>query len=131
MNHVFVYGTLKQGFGNHRVIQAEATQFVGNAVTVRPYNMKDGGFPAVLDTNAGHPIKGELYEVDDATLKRLDFLEGHPDLFERREISVDIENSGVHQTAWLYFGNVNYFNNRQDVQPENGVLDWQGNRRTS
>ena len=77
MHKVFVYGTLKQGHGNNRLL--EGSLFCGKAITNNTFKMYDGGFPYVVDDNTiggNYPVIGEVYEVDDATLKRLDGLEG-------------------------------------------------------
>ena len=39
--------------------------------------------------NEGVAIKGELWEIDEDCLQRLDWFEGHPDLFERQLIAVE------------------------------------------
>lgn len=76
---VFVYGTLKRGLYNHRLLDRGNARFIGEART------KEKGF-AMLLAKAGYPylvrttedarvIDGELYAVDDATLEHLDVLE--------------------------------------------------------
>ena len=106
MTHkVFVYGTLKEGFGNNALLR-DAT-FVSRGCTVQPYLMLDtGGFPVVFQDPAKHNVSGEVYEVDDATLAQLDRLEGHPSFYERKEITVDLGDTGIQDTCWMYFGNV-------------------------
>lgn len=73
--YVFVYGTLKNGYGNNRLLLGET--FIGEAVTIpHEYTMIDGGFPYVLLGGVFH-IKGELWAVEnDDTLLSLDALEG-------------------------------------------------------
>ena len=71
MHRVFVYGTLKRGFRNHRFLQNAV--FAGKAHTLEKYRMLDGRFPVLLET--GHdlkPISGEAYDVDGDTLNKLD-----------------------------------------------------------
>ena len=84
MQLVAVYGSLKQGFGNHRFLVG--SNYIGDTLTEARYTMYSlGGFPAVVpigDTS----IMIEVYDVDDETLRRLDMLEGHPDFYHRSDI---------------------------------------------
>lgn len=127
-HHVFVYGTLKAGLSNH--ILLKSADFVGRGMTIKPYMMCDtGGFPVVFQEADLHNVLGEVYEVDEQTLKRLDRLEGHPDMFERRQVTVDIDDSGVQQSCWMYFGNQDhwkhYIANLERVKPQsNGAYAW-------
>jgi gamma-glutamylcyclotransferase (GGCT)/AIG2-like uncharacterized protein YtfP len=54
----------------------------------------------------GLGVYGELYKVDELTLKRLDRLEGHPDFYRRSDITViDLETgSPVNCQAYIYNG---------------------------
>lgn len=100
---VFVYGTLKKGFSNHRLLAG--SEFLGAAQTVGKYAMYSTGTPIVLKNEAVSPIHGELYRVGEATLVALDSLEGHPDWYRREEVevAVDGEEGRYRETAWLYF----------------------------
>lgn len=83
MPYVFVYGTLKRGFCNHRLLEKAA--FVKEVKTRPHYLLFDlGPYPAmVVATDRGDSIRGELYHVDTETLARLDQLEGHPYYYRR------------------------------------------------
>ena len=71
--YVFVYGTLKKGFGNHRLL-AEA-EYVGPAC-VKGHLISLGGFPGLI-YNPHEVTQGEVYRVTSATQwERLDRLEG-------------------------------------------------------
>jgi 5-formyltetrahydrofolate cyclo-ligase len=86
---LFVFGTLKKGFPLHDKGLAEAT-FLGTARTLHPYPMFVAGpwFAPMMVAREGEGQKvvGELYEVDDVTLARLDRLEsvGKPGNFRTR-----------------------------------------------
>lgn len=126
-HHVFVYGTLKDGLSNHRLLKA--AEFIGRGCTVQPYVMRDtGGFPVVFQEEQKANVRGEIYEVDDHILGHLDSLEGHPQFFERREITVDIEDTGVQQTCWMYFGNQKggYWGQRNlpEATVHSGAYNW-------
>jgi len=124
---VFVYGTLKDGLSNNRLLRSAT--FVGRGITVHPYTMFDtGGFPVVFQETAKHNVFGEVYEIDDDTLHSLDRLEGHPSFYERREVTVDIDDTGIQQSCWMYFGNVKSWGRRAGL-PEvpvqsNGAYNW-------
>jgi gamma-glutamylcyclotransferase (GGCT)/AIG2-like uncharacterized protein YtfP len=72
------------GFGNHRLL-AHA-RLIGRARTTARFTLVSlGPFPAMLDSGST-AILGELYEVNDETLARLDRLEGHPSFYTRTPI---------------------------------------------
>ncbi len=102
---VFVYGTLKRGFPNHKFL--DGARLLGPARTVASYPMLVQGryfSPALLpEAGSGHRIMGELWEVDDAKLAELDGLETtHLPTGYIREM-IDIERDGVRERAWTYF----------------------------
>lgn len=79
----FVYGTLKQGFSNHWLIEDVVGEghahFIGVAKTKQRYPLVCGPFqvPFLLHMpNSGLQVKGELYAVDQTALALLDELEG-------------------------------------------------------
>ncbi|MFN5889456.1 MAG: gamma-glutamylcyclotransferase [Bacteroidota bacterium] len=72
---IFVYGTLRRGFGNHSFLNQST--FKGNAITVEKFTMFcSGQIPFVSRSQAISTIVGEVYEVDEQTLRNLDTLEG-------------------------------------------------------
>lgn len=127
MTTVFVYGTLKRGFSNYRRLM-QAASFLGEATSVSPnYAMLDGGFPKVLDCpERGHPILGELFEVDAATLADLDRLEGHPRWYQRKR-RLFRKTDGTKVEAWVYImqsGRMESWEYAHFVQPVRGTLAW-------
>lgn len=103
MELVFVYGTLKKGYGNHGFL--ENSKFLGEFVTKLPsyelISLKGANFPALVEVPSnGFYISGEVYEVDYYTLAELDRLESNGQLYERKEIELlGFET----QTPWAYF----------------------------
>ncbi len=101
---VFVYGTLKRGFGNHRFI-AQA-RFLGRAITSKDYALYVSGIPYVVRDEPVSCIHGEVYAVDQSTLNTLDRLEGHPGWYRRELISVCLPERAKSERdidAWIYF----------------------------
>ena len=94
---VFVYGSLKQGFHNHSILQGST--LLGTHNTDKEFKMLDlGSYPAVVDSpECGFSIYGEVYEVDDDTLRSLDFLEGCPSFYNRKTLTTP------YGEAWIYF----------------------------
>ena len=86
---VFVYGSLKKGFGNHHLL--EDAEYVGKAETVsNDYTMYNlGAFPGVKEGGTTC-ITGEVYRVTDAELVRLHRLEGHPTFYKAKTKQVKL-----------------------------------------
>lgn len=96
---VFVYGTLKRGRGNHRLLARSPR--LGREVIAGPYFFAHlGGFPGVVKLPQGQGttrlIGGEVYEVDAETLGHLDGLEGHPNFYCRELVRTRFGD------AWVY-----------------------------
>lgn len=98
MTRVFVYGSLLRGEYNHRLL-AHA-KLVGSARTKPSFALHDlGSFPGVV-AGGSTAIVGEIYDVDGPTLERLDRLEGHPHLY-RRDL-VELEMRDATELAYIY-----------------------------
>lgn len=102
---VFVYGSLKSGFGNHVLFQQSPTSsYLGQGTTAQSaYDMFSfGAFPACVKnhTDAAHKISGEVYSVDAHTFQKLDRLEGNGRFYLREQVEVEVD--GNIQQAWMY-----------------------------
>jgi len=84
MPRLFVYGSLKRGFSNHHFLAGQT--FLGEARTQPVYRMYDwGGYPAIVPVeDGGVSISGEVWEIDDTCLIRVDWLEAVEDGLYRR-----------------------------------------------
>ena len=96
--NVFVYGTLKAGYSNNPYYMYMA-DFVDDATTVEKFAMigEDMAFPYILgeDPVDGHNIIGELYSCPQATLDKLDKLEGYPVHYDRRSIKIKLSDDTI------------------------------------
>lgn len=97
--YIAVYGSLKKGFGNHRLI--EGSMFIDSGFTKPEYTMYSlGGFPGLHIGKDS--VLVEVYLVDNKTvLPLLDSLEGHPTWYKRTLETVNLFD-GVQVDAWLY-----------------------------
>lgn len=98
---IFVYGTLRKGFGNHMYL--EKAEFLGMARTKEKYTMRVSGIPipCVSKEPTSHII-GEVYKVNEIELMNIDSLEGHPNWYKRELVRV-VLSSGKELEAWMYF----------------------------
>ena len=99
---LFVYGTLRQGGTNHHLIFG--SPFLGVATTADSYVMvtqKSRSFPYIFKHSDHHtvPVQGEMYEINQETLRRLDILEGHPDHYRRQQILVTSKKGDAYACA--------------------------------
>jgi len=108
---VAVYGTLKSGYGNNFLLEDATLVGKGRTTDKYPLIIRQGGLPFMLyKKNHGYNVEVELYLVDKKILRRLDILEGHPEWYRRREVSVTIDEIDTPITAWIYFGPSEYDN---------------------
>ena len=93
---VFVYGTLKKGFPNHNNYM-ESAKRLGKYQTVEKYPLVLCGaryVPCMINSpGKGHHVEGELYEVDDECLNRIDALEGIQDSDGYRRTVIRVSSS--------------------------------------
>jgi gamma-glutamylcyclotransferase (GGCT)/AIG2-like uncharacterized protein YtfP len=95
MVRIFVYGTLKRGYGNHRLLAGRSVFIGDDAIIGKLFDL--GAFPAATPEGSDL-IQGETYFVGPKTLRDLDRLEGHPNFYRREVVKT---RSGV--DAWVYF----------------------------
>lgn len=90
---LFVYGTLRRGESHHDELRGAI--FLGVARTARRYAVRQvDGFPALL--NGAVEIAGELFDVGDDLLARLDVFEGSA--YARRLVEL---SDGTHAQAYF------------------------------
>ena len=99
MHKVAVYGTLRHGEGNHHTL--EGSKFLG-FWRVEGGLYTHGGFPGLsepiqLEGGGTETVLVEVYEVNDATISRLDRLEGVPYHYERVAIELAKEMLGFYK----------------------------------
>ena len=95
---VFVYGSLRRGnVGAMSVRFPEATYVAEGKVCGRLYDL--GAYPGLLLDGSAPMVTGEVYEVDDDTLDRLDEFELTSD-YSRKQ--VEVEHGSERMECWIY-----------------------------
>ncbi len=98
MHKVFVYGTLKKGFKLHHHL--ENAKFLGEGF-IWGYDLYNvGWYPAAIKGTG--KIFGELYEMDDETLKLLDQVEDEGFLYKRIEDEVFLKDKKIKAFVYIY-----------------------------
>eukprot|EP00794_Sanderia_malayensis_P014321 gene14321-15810_t len=100
---VFVYGTLKRGFPNHKLLsnvaENERAIFLSQGCSKEKYPLVVGSqahIPFMLDSpGIGENIKGEVYQVCGQVLQKLDELECEGVLYDRSLISVVLPDDNL------------------------------------
>jgi len=102
---VAVYGTLRQGHGNHWSMEQAQGELVGKGKTVENFNLYNlGAFPSVSLSHSSNkkPVVVEVYATDERGLTGpLDGLEGYPSFYNRTKVDVRLESGDVVE-AWIY-----------------------------
>ena len=118
---VFVYGTLKSGYGNNRLLEGHT--FVGSFV-VNGFKLYNYGFPAAKE-DENSKVRGEIWDIgdDQHTLRRLDGLESEGYMYHRKEVDVvDFE-----EKAFMYVGEDKVFHfdpSRECPINDQGEYEW-------
>ena len=123
MNKVFVYGTLKRGGGLHHYLSG--AEFVGAGFLAGFDMFNLGWFPGIVKRSESqdhelNPVMGEVFLVDDETLKLLDEVESAPSLYKREELCLTVIEPGLVSTThkcWTYIYNsrVHEVNRKYDL----------------
>lgn len=118
MTQVAVYGSLRQGMGNHGRLRGAT--YVGTTVTTQPYAMFSlGGFPMVSLGLAKTPIVVEIYDCNEEQLEGLDYLEGY-----RGEGKNNFYDRSTVMTEAFGEALIYHIEHRQDYSPEVTSGDW-------
>ncbi|KAJ8704459.1 hypothetical protein PYW07_011647 [Mythimna separata] len=115
MTHkIFVYGTLKRGEPNYYWLTDKENgvgKFVSDGRTKTRYPLiiaTKYNIPFLLyKPGSGHNVMGEIFEVDDTMLSKLDILEDHPKYYIREIDEIMVADAeGKNQESmkcWVYF----------------------------
>lgn len=107
---LFVYGTLRRGQRNHHFL--ENARFITKAkstavfsVSLKKTDKYPEGYPIALPSDAANAqkLEGEIYEIDEETLMRIDILEEYPHEYDRIELPFECDN-GEMRNALIYIG---------------------------
>lgn len=101
MVKIAVYGTLRSGYGNNlHCLKRSESHGIGYVSGIKMYSA--GGFPICAKTDdTGSTVVVEVFDVVPHDLALCDRLEGHPTWYERKDVSVLMEN-GELITAQMY-----------------------------
>ncbi|WP_196986396.1 gamma-glutamylcyclotransferase family protein [Caenimonas aquaedulcis] len=103
---MFVFGTLKEGFPNFHINRGRRVAGEFQTTTAYPlYLVGERRSPWMLDDpNAGHCVRGQVFEVDAQALQALDALERvhEPDGYKRCSIRVRPVQGGPTLEAQAY-----------------------------
>lgn len=104
---VFVYGTLKQSFGNNSLLSD--CRLIGDAFTIDTFKMYDVGFPVIFEDPDGAYVRGELWmipwKVMTPVVTRLDRLESEGVMYARQTRAVRLVSSPSEDIeTWVYVG---------------------------
>jgi gamma-glutamylcyclotransferase (GGCT)/AIG2-like uncharacterized protein YtfP len=95
---VFVYGTLRRGGEGAMSDRFPASKFIAGAtVSGSLYDL--GAYPGLLLDESNSPVVGEVYEVGDETLSRLDEFEASSNYVRKQ---VEISLGARRETGWTY-----------------------------
>ena len=95
---VFVYGTLRRGGSRAMSTLFPNSKFIADAkVSGSLYDL--GAYPGLILTESNSSVIGEVYEVDDEVLNKLDDIEASS-YYSRKQVEVSIGTYG--RACWTY-----------------------------
>ena len=128
---VSVYGTLKQGWGNHRLLN-KSPKFTGS---IEVATLDGVGFP-IIKLGDAYKLNVEVYEVDEDELYSLDGLEGFragssPTFYDRKLTDVVLADGCTIVTyVYEYVSDVsNNIDSECKFDEDTGIYNWVGSSR--
>lgn len=98
---IAVYGTLKEGRGNHGLLKG--CELLGHGTTRDAYPLLTESCPYLIDEQGvGHNVVVEVYRVDAIALRDIDRLEGHPNWYVRRVKPIIMDETGDELECYIY-----------------------------
>lgn len=115
--YLFVYGGLKKGGTYHNALSD--AEFVGEVSSRKAkYSLftPNDLWPALV--KGTYRIKGELYKINPAILNRIDWVEGHPNLFHR----VMFKIKALKDLAYVYRASERLVKTYEDVTYDSSYI---------
>lgn len=104
-HRVAVYGSLRKNLYNHYLMHsADFIKTVKVDVPFRMISIADL-YPALIPNTENYSIVFELYKVNDRTSRNLDVLEGYPDYYSKKYITIEGEEYLVYYLSPLKITN--------------------------
>jgi gamma-glutamylcyclotransferase (GGCT)/AIG2-like uncharacterized protein YtfP len=102
---VFVYGTLRRGGAGAMSIRFPNSKFIANTkVSGNLYDL--GAYPGLVLNESDSLVVGEVYEVDDEILKKLDEFEASSNYLRKQ---VELSLGGQRRACWTYEPNPEFY----------------------
>lgn len=124
-SYVFVYGTLKRGYGNNERC-LDGTLFIGEALSVEAnFVMQRVGFPIIWqdpEDKTAARVRGEIFEIGPKHMAMCDRLEGHPRMYKREQRDFTVAGPIGVLTAWVYLWQGKHCGDK--MEPGNGAYEW-------
>lgn len=104
MRLVFCYGTLRHGESNHSVIKGAILRETTSWTKGTLYDTRNG-YPALIESDEGK-VYGEVYEVNEQHLERIDILEGFQEgrnhnLYDRIVRTIESKNGNYEAITYV------------------------------
>jgi gamma-glutamylcyclotransferase (GGCT)/AIG2-like uncharacterized protein YtfP len=125
---VFVYGTLRRGGAREMSTRFPSAKFIADAkVSGSLYDL--GAHPGLLLNESCLLVIGEVYEVDDEILNKLDDIEASSNYW-RKQVEISL---GTHRRiCWIYEPNPEFYSHRKLITSGDWIeyaktkTDWSG-----
>ncbi|ADQ05456.1 AIG2 family protein [Caldicellulosiruptor owensensis OL] len=96
--YLFVYGSLLSHNSHNYLLNG--CKFIGKAVLEGYGLYKVSWYPAIVPKE-GSKVLGEVYEVNETLIEKIDNFEDEGELYRRQEVDVILNNGNVFR-AWTY-----------------------------
>ncbi len=118
--YIFVYGSLKQGYWNHYLLEEDNVSYVGEA-TIKGFSLYHvATYPGMVKSNdLDEKVYGEIYNISLKVLKSLDNLEREGFLYKRISTVAEIASEEIDVSTYLYMFEVD-----KSLKVENN--NWEG-----
>ncbi len=120
MLKIFVYGTLKRGYCNHKYLKS--SQFIGKA-HIKGYDLYDLiDYPAIVKcADDQRVVYGEVYQICEQMLHQIDQLEDEGDLYNRVQTIAYLDGQDILVSTYQFAQDISAYQKIGESWPQ-GVL---------
>jgi gamma-glutamylcyclotransferase (GGCT)/AIG2-like uncharacterized protein YtfP len=102
---LFVYGTLQRHGSNYERF-LRSSKFIGEGILLG-YSLYDMNNYPGIKKNPEDKVKGELFEINDDTLAKINYLEGEGHLFALKDAVAKVDENLIDVKVYVYLPEVN------------------------